>query len=105
MARATAFVLSSSHEGFGRVIVEAMACGLPVISTRCPFGPEEIITHGVNGLLVPMDQEDRLAGAILEVLGDESLRNRLGQAGKRRAEDFRLENILPQFEEMFAIFC
>ncbi|MDI6812497.1 MAG: glycosyltransferase [Deltaproteobacteria bacterium] len=105
MARATAFVLSSSHEGFGRVIVEAMACGLPVISTRCPDGPDEIIANGQNGFLVPVNMENPLARAILEVLRNEPLRRKFIEEGKKRAEDFSLTRIIPQFEEMFAKFC
>uniref|UniRef100_A0A7C3SK42 Glycosyltransferase n=1 Tax=Desulfobacca acetoxidans TaxID=60893 RepID=A0A7C3SK42_9BACT len=101
MARATALVLSSSYEGFGRVIVEAMACGLPVISTRCPYGPEEIITPGVNGLLVPVDDDAALADAILSVLKDEAWRQRLAQGGLARARDFAVENLMPQYEKLF----
>lgn len=102
MARATALVLSSSFEGFPRVLVEAMACGLPVISTRYSYGPEEIITHGVNGLLVPVDDDAALAEAILTVLKDEALRQRLIEGGRARARDFAVENIISQYEQLFA---
>ncbi len=105
MSRAKALILSSAWEGFPRVIVEAMACGLPVISTRCPYGPEEIITHGVNGYLVPAGQETPLAEAILQVLNDEALRSRLAQGGLRRALDFSTDKVVPQFEELFLRFA
>ncbi len=101
MARAKAFVLSSSWEGLANVIIEAMACGVPVISTRCPYGPEDIITHGVNGYLVPVNQERDMAEAILDVFGNATLHQQLVQGGLNRAQDFSFENILPQYESMF----
>ena len=93
LSRATVFVLSSLWEGFGNVIIEAMACGIPVISTRCPSGPDEIITNEVNGLLVPVGDMNALAKAILRLLEDESLRKRIAEAGRKRAEDFRVKLI------------
>jgi glycosyltransferase involved in cell wall biosynthesis len=64
MAHATAFVLSSLYEGFGNVLVEALALGTPVISTRCPVGPLEILTDAVTGVLVPLFDEHALAQSI-----------------------------------------
>jgi len=101
IAKADVFALSSLYEGFGNVIIEAMACGVPVISTRCPSGPEEIITDEVNGLLVPVDDADALAVAILRLLKDEPLRKRLAEAGKKRAEDFRVERMVAEYENVF----
>lgn len=101
ISRATVFVLSSLWEGFGNVIIEAMACGAPVISTRCPYGPEEIITDGVNGLLVPVGDVNALAKAILRLLKDDPLRKRLAKAGKKRAEDFRVEKMVGEYERVF----
>lgn len=101
MSRATVFVLSSSWEGFPNVIIEAMTCRIPVISTRCPSGPDEIITGGVNGLLVPVGNVDALAEAILRLLKDESLRKNLAEAGRKRAEDFRVEKMVAKYEGLF----
>ena len=101
ISRAKVFVLSSLWEGFGDVIIEAMACGVPVISTRCPSGPDEIITNGINGLLVPVGDVDALAEAILRLLKDEVLRRRLAEAGRRRAEDFRVEKMVVEYERVF----
>ena len=101
MKNASIFVLSSLWEGFGIVIVEAMACRTPVISTDCPFGPGEIITNGKNGILVSPLDEKALAEAMLTLLGDRNLRKKFSEEGKRRAEDFRIEKILPQYEELF----
>lgn len=101
MNRASIFVLSSIWEGFPNVLLEAMACGVPVISTDCSSGPRELITNGKNGILVPSEDEEKLAGAILTLLKDENLRKKLSEEGKKRAEDFRIEKIFPQYEELF----
>ena len=68
MARASVFVLSSVWEGFGNVLVEALACGCPVVSTECPSGPAEILDGGAYGPLVPVGDDAALARAILSVL-------------------------------------
>jgi len=101
MARADVFVLSSRYEGFGNVIVEAMALGCPVIATNCPFGPDEIIENNVSGLLVPVGEEQALAEAIRRVLNDSDLSARLAGAGRVRSEDFAPEHIVAQYEHLF----
>ncbi len=101
MKNSSIFILSSLFEGFPNVIIEAMACGTPVISSDCPSGPGEIITSGTNGILVPPADENDLAEAILSLLKDKNLREKFYVAGIKRAEDFGLEKILPQYEELF----
>lgn len=83
---------TSQAEAFGIVQVEAMACGKPVVSTRLNNGVDYVNQHGVTGLTVEPNDIDALANALLELLGDAELRNRLGIAAKRRAlGDFSLE--------------
>jgi len=68
MARADVFALSSRWEGFGNVVAEALALGVPVVSTRCPSGPAEILGHGAYGRLVPVMDADAMADALIETL-------------------------------------
>jgi N-acetylgalactosamine-N,N'-diacetylbacillosaminyl-diphospho-undecaprenol 4-alpha-N-acetylgalactosaminyltransferase len=97
MARADLFTLSSDTEGFGNVIIEAMACGCPVISTDCPSGPGEIITSGENGILTePANMED-LSKAMIKLLQNNTIREKMIKNAYKRAEDFSLNKILKQY--------
>jgi glycosyltransferase involved in cell wall biosynthesis len=78
------FVLSSDYEGLGNVVIEALACGLPVVSTDCKYGPSEILDNGRFGLLTPVGDADALAGAMLQSLDKSHDRDAL----RRRAADF-----------------
>jgi glycosyltransferase involved in cell wall biosynthesis len=93
LARGSVFALSSRFEGFGMVIVEAMSKGLAVVSFDCPRGPGEIISDGVDGLLVPNDDVEGLAAALLSVIRDADLRRRLGAAGVEKARSFSVEAV------------
>jgi glycosyltransferase involved in cell wall biosynthesis len=78
------FVLSSDYEGFGNVIVEAMACGTPVVSTDCPSGPAEILENGRYGRLVPVNNPSALATAMRVALAETPDRAML----QKRAAEF-----------------
>ncbi|TAK39907.1 MAG: glycosyltransferase [Lysobacteraceae bacterium] len=90
------FVLSSDYEGFGSVIVEALAYGLPVVSTDCPSGPSEILAGGKYGRLVPCGDAVALATAMHDALGTDHD----SAALKRRAGDFSLDNIAEQYLDL-----
>ncbi len=97
MRRASVFVLSSQWEGLPTVLVEAMACGCPVVSTDCPSGPAEILQGGECGLLVPPRNAEELAAAILRVLKDKTLAQELREKGKIRAMDFTVERAVREY--------
>jgi len=101
MARAELFVLPSRWEGFPNALLEAMACGAPVVAADCCFGPGEMIAHGGNGWLVPPENCAALRDALDTLLAAPDLRRRLAGEGARRAGDFRREVVLPQFEALF----
>ncbi len=101
MAAADVFVSSSIYEGFGNVIVEAMACGVPVIATDCPSGPREIINNEINGLLVETANPEALATAIIRLLKNPELKQRLANAGQARAQDFHSQAIASAYGQLF----
>ncbi len=103
MKRSTIFVLSSLYEGFGIVIVEAMACGIPVIATKSYVGIEDIIEHEKNGLLVPVADENALAESILRLLDDMELRMSMSEEAKKNIRKFSIERITDQYKAVLGI--
>lgn len=95
------FVLSSRFEGFGLVLVEAMVCGLPVVSFDCPAGPDEIITDGHDGLLVPSGDVHALAEKLMILMADENLRKRLGEQARQSVRRYEMASIAKQWESLF----
>jgi glycosyltransferase involved in cell wall biosynthesis len=91
MKKASLFVLSSIFEGFGNVIVEAMACGVPVVSTNCPSGPSEILENGKWGELVPVGDPAALAEAMAK-----SLNSKEKPDVRKRAMDFTVDKAVEE---------
>ena len=96
MARASLFVLSSAWEGFGNVLVEALACGCPIVSTDCPSGPREILDGGAFGPLVPVGDDEALADGIIHALALPADRGRL----RERAQIFSVHAAVDRYLEV-----
>jgi len=96
LRKASVFVLSSRYEGFGNVLVEALLCGCPVVSTNCPSGPAEILDNGKYGTLVPVGDERKLADAICETLDTPKNKAVL----RTRGEEFSIENAVERYRKV-----
>jgi glycosyltransferase involved in cell wall biosynthesis len=99
IARADVFVLTSTYEGFGNVLIEAMACGTPVIATRSP-GTIELITDGENGVLVEHDA-DRIAAAIAALLADAAARQSLIARGREAVQAYAVPTVAARYDRLF----
>ncbi len=99
---ADVYVLSSQSEGLPNALLEAIALGLPAVSTDCPTGPREILGSGDDacGLLVPVDDVEAMAAALAKLLGDDALRARLGRRALERARYFTLDRCVERYREL-----
>ncbi len=93
--------MSSRFEGFGLVLVEAMSCGIPVISFDCPYGPSDIIQDGENGYLVPLGDNEAFADRICYLIEHPKERERLSTNGLYSASRYSLDSIMPLWAQLF----
>jgi glycosyltransferase involved in cell wall biosynthesis len=101
LTHADLFVLPSRWEGFGHVIVEAMAAGVAVVAYDCPHGPRDIISDGTNGILVRMGDEGAFTQAMRDMLEDRAKAGRMADAAKEGADRFSLSYICGQYLGLF----
>jgi glycosyltransferase involved in cell wall biosynthesis len=103
LANMDVLVLPSEAEGFGLVLIEAMAAGVPVVATRAP-GIRDVVQDGLTGLLVPIGAPEKLAEAIRKATEDLALRRRLILNGKAQVQEkFTLEMVLPMYRKLFGL--
>lgn len=98
---ASCYVLSSNSEGMPNALLEALAIGLPCVSTDCPTGPRELIENGVNGILVPVGDSDALAQAIGKMIGDKEFADKCSSNGLKIRETHSLDFIGAQYNKLF----
>lgn len=94
-------VMSSNYEGFPMVMIEAMACGLPVVSFDYKCGPKDIIQSGINGLLVPNGDIQALADAMMEVMADEAYRKMLSLNARKVVDTYSEQAVMAQWIRLF----
>ena len=101
-ANSSLLVMSSNYEGFPMVMIEAMACGLPVVSFDYKCGPRDIIDNGVNGLIVSNGDIEGLAHAMTRLMGDEDYRKMLSQNARKVVETYSEEAVMAKWIELFS---
>jgi len=95
------FVFSSRFEGFGMVLIEAMACGLPVVSFDCPCGPKDIVSHDEDGLLVPSGDIEKLANAMSQLMDSNELRHQMAKNAIGNVRRFQIDEIADRWQLLF----
>ena len=101
LLQSSMLVFSSLFEGFGMVLVEAMACGVPCVAFECPCGPRDVISPEEDGLLVPPGDMDGLARAIIRLMEQPELRTRMGKAAREKAARYAMDSVCAAWMDLF----
>lgn len=95
------YAMTSHYEGLPMVLLEAQSVGLPIVSYRCPSGPEDIVKDGVSGFLVPPGDKKVFAEKLKTLMNDKTLRETMGKAGKEDLAHFSTETVMNKWEHLF----
>ena len=101
MTHSSIFAFTSLSEGMPMSLLEAMECGLPVVSYDCPHGPREIITDGKDGYLVTLQDENMMAERICQLIEDQELLKMMGHSAKLKAQKYQIEPIINRWMNLF----
>jgi glycosyltransferase involved in cell wall biosynthesis len=101
IARADLFLLTSKYEGFGNVLIEAMACGVPVVATASA-GTRDIVRHGVDGWLVDQHTPATIAAAVMGILAPPARRTEMARSAREGAERFSIARVVTRYEDELA---
>ena len=99
--RSSILVQPSRTEGFGLVLVEAMACGLPVVAFDCENGPRSLITDGEDGFLIPAFDVELFSERLITLMSDEKLRTKMGEKGIIKSQQYHISKIAQQWKQLF----